>query len=440
MSQMIKGIKAIPLKDRLFFATVYFVQGAMSLAALAKVYFLKDTIGLSEVEAATLDALVILPWTIKPLYGFISDAFPIFKRRRKPYLLFASLINSIGWIYFGLFAENYAQAIIALLVSQVGLGITDVIADGLVIEKSTKETVGKLQSLCWTSIAVAGVVTSLVGGKILDWLTPKQVFLLTAALPLLTFIQAIFVDDKKMAVSPVAVLKKTFKGFWESATSRTIIFAALFLFIWRATPAAGKPFTYFLINDLRFDNTFLGVLGFTGGIGNIIGAFLFNKWFDKTQLRKLFFWTILIGSVVGLINLGFIFRLGPLGVQKGLYVFAIISEFFLGAIFYISFLPLLKLAAIVCPKGIEATLFALLASIMNIGLAASTWFGAIIAKSLHVNQGNYINLHWLIIITTLSGLVVLPFIKLIPKNKTEPEALPLQTEDIHQEERGPVIG
>ena len=50
--------------------TVYFVQGALGLAALALLP--PDTLHLTPAEVSALGP-IILPWTVKPLYGFLSD-------------------------------------------------------------------------------------------------------------------------------------------------------------------------------------------------------------------------------------------------------------------------------------------------------------------------------------------------------------------------------
>ena len=52
-------------------ALVYFVQGALGLAHLAVSFFLKDRLGLSPAEVASLVGISMVPWTIKPLYGMI---------------------------------------------------------------------------------------------------------------------------------------------------------------------------------------------------------------------------------------------------------------------------------------------------------------------------------------------------------------------------------
>jgi hypothetical protein len=46
-----------------------------------------------------VDTLAMVPWTIKPLYGLISDNFPLWGMRRRPYLVAAGLAG--GWWVLG---------------------------------------------------------------------------------------------------------------------------------------------------------------------------------------------------------------------------------------------------------------------------------------------------------------------------------------------------
>jgi BT1 family len=63
----INGIPVTP--ETLAIITIYFVEGALGLARLAQSFLLKDELHLGPAELSALSGLVILPWTIKPLYG-----------------------------------------------------------------------------------------------------------------------------------------------------------------------------------------------------------------------------------------------------------------------------------------------------------------------------------------------------------------------------------
>jgi len=196
--------------------------------------------------------------------------------------------------------------------------------------------------------------------------------------------------------------------------------AVLFLFLWRAMPSIGAQFQYFIINDLQWDEVFLGYLNFSSTAGNVVGALIFWRYLSQTALRSLFFWTILIGSLSGLSNLVFVWQpefLASFEVLHfpGIMTFALLTEFILGAVFYVGFLPLFRLAAEIIPKGVEATLFALVASFMNLGLLISVHGGGQLGGWMGVVEGDYENLPHLIIVASLVSLVLLPLLFLVPK-------------------------
>ena len=56
---------------------VMFLQGLGEMSGLAVSYFYKNTLGVSPATLSTITSLAAIPWTIKPLYGFLSDGWPI---------------------------------------------------------------------------------------------------------------------------------------------------------------------------------------------------------------------------------------------------------------------------------------------------------------------------------------------------------------------------
>jgi hypothetical protein len=80
----------------------------------------------------------------------------------------------------------------------------------------------------------------------------------------------------------------------------------------------------------------------------------------------------------------------------------------------VSFMPILVLAARLCPPGVEATLFATLMSIYNGGTMTGGLLGAGLTKLLGVTAWNFHNLALLLVICNVSSLLPLPFLGLLP--------------------------
>lgn len=71
-------------------------QGFLGLSDLSMSYLYKDDFKMSPASVAFATSLASIPWIIKPLWGFISDCFPIMGRRRSPYLAIFGIIGMVA--------------------------------------------------------------------------------------------------------------------------------------------------------------------------------------------------------------------------------------------------------------------------------------------------------------------------------------------------------
>ena len=156
-----------PQRDysRLLIPFVYFIAGATGLASVAMTFYYKDDLGLLPAQVATLGSLAMIPWSIKPIYGFLSDRQPIWGYRRKPYLFLAGLMGAAGYFSLATWVDSFGKAAFALLISGMGFALADVIVDGIVAEKSRNQKVaGKLQSICRAAIMTGALTVAYLSG------------------------------------------------------------------------------------------------------------------------------------------------------------------------------------------------------------------------------------------------------------------------------------
>lgn len=92
----------------------------------------------------------------------------------------------------------------------------------------------------------------------------------------------------------------------------------------------------------------------------------------------------------------------------------------------LKFMPLLIIASRICPEGAEATLFALLMSLSNLGDTVAINVGAIILRIFNVTDDDYSNFIYAVIVKSLLRLTLIPFIPLLA-----PEGSP-QTRDEYE--------
>ncbi|CAN0083077.1 unnamed protein product [Discosporangium mesarthrocarpum] len=66
---------------------------ALSFLRTPLTYYLVHELDATPAQQNVLLTLALLPWSFKMVYGFISDSFPVWGMRRKPYFL-------AGWSIF----------------------------------------------------------------------------------------------------------------------------------------------------------------------------------------------------------------------------------------------------------------------------------------------------------------------------------------------------
>ncbi|KAJ8754671.1 hypothetical protein K2173_010762 [Erythroxylum novogranatense] len=183
---------------------IYFTQGFRSFVWTAVSYHLKDRLKLSPSASQFVSSVAFFPWSIKPLYGILSDCIPIKGRRRIPYLILATVLSLVPWPILGLnetLRNSRWHLIIFLTVQNLGSAMADVVVDAMIAEAVRFEHssfAGDLQSISWLSMAIGGICGSLLGGYALNNLQIDNIFLCFSVLPTLQLLSCSLVQEKNV--------------------------------------------------------------------------------------------------------------------------------------------------------------------------------------------------------------------------------------------------
>lgn len=429
--------------------TVYFVQGALGLARLATSFYMKDTLHLSPADMASLSGITTLPWVIKPIYGLLSDSFPIFGYRRRSYLVLAGGLGCLSWLALGSgYMTSTPGVILAILLGSASVAVSDVVVDSIVVEKTreAKEsqqhqqeqlqsqegdndgTAGDLQSLCWGAASVGGILSAYSSGSLLSVMSPQQVFTITALFPLLISASSFLISEEKITTidkkdtlslrsveqeqAVFAGIKTQLSEVWDTVQKPSIYLPVLFIFLWQGTPDPGAAMFYFNTNELGFQPEFLGQVRLASSIAALIGVLVYRTYLKERSIKDIIRWTTLASLPLGLSQVLLTTHYNRvLGIPDQL--FALADNVVLSVLGQVAFMPTLVLAARLCPIGSEGTLFATLMSIYNFSGTLSSELGGLLTSALGVGDGNYGNLTLLVVICTLSGGVPLLFTNLL---------------------------
>ncbi len=412
-----------PNAELIAILTVYFVQGILGLSRLAVSFFLKDELLLSPVELSALLGIVFLPWMIKPVFGFISDGLPIFGYRRRPYLILSGILGSVSWVSLATIVHATWAATLAIALSSLSVAMSDVIVDSLVVERARGESqakAGSLQSLCWGTAAIGGLITAYFSGLLLQYFTTRTVFGITALFPLIVSGVAWLIaespvnkDAQDSNHTNSLSIKHQLGQLRQAITQKSIWLPTAFIFIWQATPNADSAFFFFSTNELHFEPEFLGRVHLVTSFASLAGVWIFQRYLKSIPFRVIFGWSTVLSSILGMTMLLLVTHTNRL-LNIDDHWFSLGDSLILSVMGKIAFMQVMVLAARLCPSGVEATLFALLMSVFNSAATVSQALGALITYWLGITATNFESLWILVVITNLSTLLPLPFINWLP--------------------------
>ncbi|PYO19652.1 MAG: hypothetical protein DMD85_17935 [Candidatus Rokuibacteriota bacterium] len=382
----------------MLFAVVYFSQGMYYVADQARNLALKETLGLSPAQVATFGTIVLVPWLIKPVYGLISDAFPLFGRRRKSYFLLTSALATLAGLALWFHGEpTYRSLAIGLFVVGLGIAFTDVLTDAMMVENGKPlGLTGAFQSVQWTAINIAVLLVGIIGGHLAEYRMLQTGFLLVAAFPFVAFVMgAVFIHEPP-AKSQREEFREALAGIKHAIRDRTLWVVAGFIFFWTFSPSIGIPLFYYQTDTLKFSQKFIGYLGSLAAGASIIGAAAYAPLSRRVSLHRLIVFSIALG-VVG--TLAYLFYNDQWS--------AIVIDTTFGGIGMITQLAFMDLAAKACPKHAEGTFFALLMSVYNVGTQGSQVFGGYVYQ-----WTSYSTLVWISAAMTGAAYLLLPLVNI----------------------------
>ena len=156
----------------------------------------------------------------------------------------------------------------------------------------------------------------------------------------------------------------------------TLIGTAIVIFAFRATPTPGPGVTWWMIDELKFDQHFLSVLSLIASALTLVGMFIFRRFIAERS----------IAYVVGFLTLvGFVLALPILGMYHGLHEWtaahtggvvdarfiALVDTALESPLGQIAMIPMLAWIANSAPANLKATYFAVMASFTNLALSLS---------------------------------------------------------------------
>ncbi len=414
---------------------VYFAYGSSVFTAIAANFWVKDSLDMSAADLAELGIWLMVPWTVKMIFGSLVDSVLIFGSNRKSYVYIGALLITISSLMMIAVVGDYpivaefskkSVYIFASVIAVVGFVMQDVVADTMsteVVDKSqSKEEIhqelASIQVLARLSLGLAIFVTGWIGGELADVFKDERetVFIIALFIPLLSILGVGLVRLNPVPVSEInkqvlfgGLIFAVFvviMGYAQVPYSQEIVFvvslgivlyllndlisdlnedvirhikmAMIVIFVYRAMPSVGAGLQWWQIDVLDFDESFFAKLSAIGGGIALAGMWLSTKFIVKRNIGEVLIFLTIIGTLLSLPIVAMYYDVHTLlGVEAR--TVALVDTALASPFDYIAQVLMLTLVAIYAPEGKKGTWFALMASLMNIALSA----GGLLTKYLN---------------------------------------------------------
>lgn len=390
-----------------------FLGFGFQFTSVAMRYWMMDTLKVSPAQMAAIFGVVAIPWCLKPLYGFISDSYPIFGYRRRPYMVGFAFLSAYMWILLPFVPHDEFIVTLVMTLSSGSMCFADVMADSLLVEAARQESEdeqGIVQSHVWMMRFTGGLLASALGALAYDRFGAVNVFLINSMIPVVVAIVAVFIPD--VPTKKKVKWRETGSKLWSAVRQPTIYCPAIFIFLICVTPGYGGAMTFFYERELGFTADEFGMLDVMGFVVQIIGTYMYKRFLRKVSFSKIFGYSLLASFLLENTLLLLVLHVNrQIGIPD--YVFAFAERVVLTLVSQFVTMPMVVLGARVCPEGVEATLYALLMSITNFGGVISSEWGSLFTQMFGVTSTDFTNLWKLVLLCHAFDLIPIASLRLL---------------------------
>ncbi len=162
----------------------------------------------------------------------------------------------------------------------------------------------------------------------------------------------------------------------EPPARRVLVGTAVIIFVYRALPGPGAGSTWWMIDELYFDQRFLSILSLIGSSLALVGMFLFRRFMAEKSIAYIVGFLTIASTLLSLPIIGMYYGLHEWtaahtgGVVDARFI-AVVDTALESPLGQIAMIPMLAWIANSAPDSLKATFFAIMASFTNLALSLS---------------------------------------------------------------------
>lgn len=162
----------------------------------------------------------------------------------------------------------------------------------------------------------------------------------------------------------------------EPEARNVLVGTALVIFVFRAVPTPGAGSTWWMIDDLGFDQHFLSILSLIGSVLALFGMFLFRRFMAEKSIAYVVGFLTIASTLLSVPIIAMFYGLhewtaARTGGIVDAHFIALVDTALESPLGQIAMIPMLAWIANSAPARLKATFFAVMASFTNLALSLS---------------------------------------------------------------------
>jgi hypothetical protein len=205
---------------------------------------------------------------------------------------------------------------------------------------------------------------------------------------------------------------------------QTLLGTAAVIFVFRAMPGPGAGSTWWMIDSLGFDQSFLAKLSLIASVLTLAGMFVFRRFMAERSIAYVVGFLTIASTLLALPIIGMYYGLHEwtarlTGGLVNAHTIALIDTALESPLGQIAMIPMLAWIANSAPPQLKATFFAVMASFTNLALSASQlgtkYLNRVFTVTREVREpatqaiavpADYSELGWLLMAATIIGFAL----------------------------------
>lgn len=391
-------------------------------------YYWKDVQRVQPSAVQLYIGFYYIPWIMKPLWGLLTDVFPVMGYRRRPYFVASGILGVASAMAVAAGGKLLVPLALTFLMGlTASLAIADVTIDACVAHNSIKMAAlaPDMQSLCGLCSSAGALIGYSTSGFFVHHIGAQGALGVLAIPPALLIVLGFVIHEVRTDVLNSEKKKKAtekigaaVRGMYETIKLPQVWKPSLYMYLSFSLNISTHEGQFYWYTDPKagpaFSQEFVGMVHAIGALASMVGVLIYQKNLKDCSFRKLLFSVQLLYGVTGMLDLIFVRRWNlALGVPDSFFVIA--EECVSRVVSRIRWMPMIVLSTKLCPLGIEGMFFALLMCIDSLGFLSSKMGGGLVLNLMHVTRTDFSNLWLALLIRNVLRLATLGLIFLVPE-------------------------